>query len=187
MCFLANVEDWLTGSAPTQDEGVDAVCANREDDHGDVATCNTERRACDEKADDCDNLGDGDMPCALVELSGRPGDSDSNDTGKEVGRAGKDKGDGGVEAEGLDNSGEEVLKPVSRKTRRLLVNVYIYVFWLKSTYCICAMAAKIQTRGSLAACRKPAQTLVFSLLPTVSRAMRLTARSRSSWVSHLVL
>lgn len=100
-------------SAPTQDERVDTVCANGEYDHGDVAACNTEGRACDKETNSGDDLGDGDVPCALVELSRRPRDSDGDSTGDKVRWAGEDEGDGGVEAKGLNNSGEEVLDSVS--------------------------------------------------------------------------
>lgn len=41
--------------------------------------------------------------------------------------------------------------------------------------------------GSFAAWRKPVQTDVSPLLPTVSSAIRLVARSRSSCVNHHVL
>jgi hypothetical protein len=58
-----------SGSAPTQDERVDTICPNGEDDHGDVAACNTEGRTCNEETDGSDDLRDGDVPCALVELS----------------------------------------------------------------------------------------------------------------------
>ena len=100
------------GSAPSEDERVDAVGADGEDDHSHVATRNTERRACDEEADGGDDLADGDVPGALVELAGRPGDGNCDAAGDEVGRAGEHEGDGLAEAEGLDNSGEEVLEAV---------------------------------------------------------------------------
>ena len=101
-----------TGSAPTQDERVDAVCTNGENDHGNIAACNTKRRACNEKPDSSDDLGDGNVPCALIEFSGRPRDSDGDSTGDKIGRACKDEGDSFAESEGLDNSGEEVLESI---------------------------------------------------------------------------
>ncbi len=46
------------------------------------------------------------MPCALVEFSRRPGDSDGNCASDKVGWAGEYQGDGGVEAKGLDDCRE---------------------------------------------------------------------------------
>lgn len=52
------------------------------------------------------------MPGSLVELSGRPGDEDSDYAGNEVWRASKYEGDGVTEAKRLDNCGEKVLEAV---------------------------------------------------------------------------
>jgi hypothetical protein len=57
-------------STPTQDERVDTVCSDSEDDHGDIAACNTEGRACDKETDGSDDLRDGNVPCALIEFAG---------------------------------------------------------------------------------------------------------------------
>jgi hypothetical protein len=56
-------------SAPTENQGVDAVGADGEDDHGGVASRNADRRACNEETDSGDGLGGGNVPCSLVKLA----------------------------------------------------------------------------------------------------------------------
>jgi hypothetical protein len=79
---------------------------NGEDDHGDVAAGGIANGGSQHEAEGSDSLGDGDVPRALVELARAPGDGDGDGTGDQVGRAGEDQADGGVEAESLDNAGE---------------------------------------------------------------------------------
>lgn len=103
------------GSAPTQNERVNTVCADGENDHGDIATGSTDVGASKTESKGGDTLGDGDMPRALVELARRPGDSDGDGTGNEVGWASQHKRDGLVEAKSLDHSREEVLETICGK------------------------------------------------------------------------
>jgi hypothetical protein len=78
-------------TAPTQNERVDAICSNGEDDHGGVTSRHADGRASDKETNDGDTLGDGYVPCALVELARRPGDCDGDRSGNEVGWACQDK------------------------------------------------------------------------------------------------
>jgi hypothetical protein len=80
-------------SAPTQNERVDTICANGEDDHGRVAACYANGCAGNQETDSGYALGDGDMPCAFVELAGRPGDGNGDYAGDEVGWACQDERD----------------------------------------------------------------------------------------------
>lgn len=59
------------------------------------------------------------MPRALVEAARRITVGDGDDSGNEVRRASERKSDLSAEAEGLDNSGEEVLEAVCRKVHVL--------------------------------------------------------------------
>lgn len=98
------------GSAPTENERVDAVGTDGENDHGDVAARNTDFSAGESETESGYGFGDGDVPGSLVELARRPRHGDCDGAGNEVGRAGQDEGDGRAEAEGLDNGGKEVLE-----------------------------------------------------------------------------
>jgi hypothetical protein len=99
-------------SAPTENQGVDAVGADGEDDHGGVASRNADGRACDEETNSGDGLGGCNVPCSLVELARGPGDGDCDGAGDQVGWAGQDKGDELAEAESLHDSREKVLETV---------------------------------------------------------------------------
>jgi hypothetical protein len=57
------------GTAPTENQGVDAVGADGEDDHGGVAPRNADGGACDEETNSGDGLGGGNVPCSLVKLA----------------------------------------------------------------------------------------------------------------------
>ena len=100
------------------------------------------------------------MPCAFVELAAAPGDGDGDGAGDEVRGAGEAEGDGFVEAECLDDGGEEVLEAVGGETGESVSRcTYIFLWRVGkgkgvrgNTYCICAMRANTQTIGSLAAC-----------------------------------
>jgi hypothetical protein len=100
------------GSAPSENQGVDAVCSDGEDDHSGVAACDADGGACDKKTDGGDTLGDCDVPGALVELTRRPGDCDGDCAGDQVGWACKDEGDELGETQSFDDGREEVLEPI---------------------------------------------------------------------------
>jgi hypothetical protein len=102
-------------AAPSEDKRVDAVCADGEDDHGGVSSRNADGCRCDEETDDSYALGDGDVPCALIELARRPGDCDCDGTSNQLWWECQDKSHKFGEAESLNDGREEVLKAVGCK------------------------------------------------------------------------
>lgn len=104
-----------TRSAPTKDERVDTICADGKDHHRNVTACNTKGCARNKKPNCGNDLGDGNMPCTLVELSRGPGNSDGDSAGYEVRRAREDESDSLTEPQRRDNGRKEVLKTVCRK------------------------------------------------------------------------
>jgi hypothetical protein len=99
-------------TAPSEDERVDAVGADSEDDHGGVAARYADGGRGDEETDNGHALGDGDVPCALVELARGPGDCDCDDTSDQVGWACQDESHEFAEAESLNNGREEILEAI---------------------------------------------------------------------------
>lgn len=80
---------------PAEDDRVDGVCSDGEDNHGEVARAGVQRRSCEDETEDGDELGGGDVPCALIEAPGLPGPVDGDYAGDKVGRAGQDAADYG--------------------------------------------------------------------------------------------
>lgn len=99
-------------SAPAQDQRIDAIGTNCEDDHGYIAADEIHRRAGGYETDGGDDLGDGDVPCPLIELSRRPRHRNRDRASYEIGRARQNKRYRLVEAQGLDDGREEVLEAV---------------------------------------------------------------------------
>lgn len=108
-------------SAPSQNQGVYAVSADGEDNHGNITTSDPNVCACKTETEDCDQLRDGNVPGALVKLAGRPGHGDGDTTSDQVWGACKDKRDSTVEAESLDDGGEEVFESVCGKLEVVLL------------------------------------------------------------------
>lgn len=101
-------------SRPTEDDGVDTVRPDGKDAHGKVPNPHVERGRRKRKADDGDGFAGGDVPSTFIVLARGEGDGDGKDAGDEVRGAGENEGDDLVEAEGLDDGGEEVLEPIGR-------------------------------------------------------------------------
>lgn len=72
---------------PAEDERVDAVGADGEDYHADVPPHGVQSRAGGDETDRGDDLGDGDVPGALVELARAPGDENRHRARDQVWRA----------------------------------------------------------------------------------------------------
>lgn len=86
--------------------GLSEELTDGEDDHGDVAAGGVEGGSRRDEADRCNCLGEGDVPRALVELAGAPGDENGDRAGDEVGRASEDQADSPGEAQGVHDGGE---------------------------------------------------------------------------------
>jgi hypothetical protein len=74
-------------AAPSEDKRINAICANGEDDHSSVSTRYADGRGSNEETDNGYALGNGDVPCALVELTRGPGDCDCDSARDQVGWA----------------------------------------------------------------------------------------------------
>merc|ERR1712070_830633 len=57
---------------PAENDRVDCICSNSEDDHCEVPGTSVERCASKDETKDSYRLGNGDMPCALVEFARLP-------------------------------------------------------------------------------------------------------------------
>lgn len=102
------------GATPTENETVYGVGANSKDNHAHVSSGGVEGGSGGGEANHGDGLGCSDMPRPLIEFSGRIRDDNGAGACDEVGWAGEDKGDGGVEAEGLDHGGELISTSAQR-------------------------------------------------------------------------
>lgn len=96
-----------TATHPTKQDRVDSVRADSEETHGKVTGADVECTAGENKAEDGNCFGDGDVPCSLIKVTGRGGPENGDAAGDKVGWAGEYECDGGIEAEGV-NDGREL-------------------------------------------------------------------------------
>jgi hypothetical protein len=74
-------------AAPSEDKRVNAIRADGEDDHSSVSARNADGRGSNEETDNGYALGNGNVPCALVEFARGPGDCDCDGASDQVGWA----------------------------------------------------------------------------------------------------
>lgn len=121
LLFLGLAAD---GATPTQNETVHSVGANSKDNHAHVSSGGVQGGGGGGEANHGDSLGCSNVPRPLIEFSGRIRDDNGAGASDEVGWAGEDKGDGGVEAEGLDHGGELIVSELNETWFfRLEINV----------------------------------------------------------------
>lgn len=79
----------LTASCadPSKDDGIDRICTNGENAHGEVAGTGVQRRTAEHETKDSDSFGAGDVPRPFVVLAGTPGPVNRQNAGDEVWRA----------------------------------------------------------------------------------------------------
>lgn len=99
-------------SAPPQDQRVDTIGTDGENYHCYIAASEIQGRASSHEANGGDDLGDGDVPCALVELARGPRHCNCDRASDEIRRASQNERHRLVETEGFDDCREEVLEAV---------------------------------------------------------------------------
>lgn len=90
---------------PSDNDRVDSVGTHGEDEASDVSSSRVERRSSKNETDDGDGQTSSDVPGTLVHASRVPTEEDTSGTSEDERWAGHDEGDGSVEAESLDHTG----------------------------------------------------------------------------------
>lgn len=177
--------------SPSDDDGIDRVCADREDEAGNVPAGCVECAGGNDETHDCDEQAAGDVPGAFVHAAGAPARGDAGCACEEERRAGKDEGDCGAEAESFDDTEVFSLeKRLFRQNKNEESKTYVGKKELNEQalrwkFCI---KQKSHVRGSLHACLSPSIMLTSSVeSPMRSRSIRACASSRSRGDSQRVV